>query len=75
MVETNAKEYLLEHKKTAAWLCGDKNHQGCGLNGELTDLGCNSCFYKAGQIGRNCISEKATIHYNPDWPSNAFVEE
>ncbi|MGY4884166.1 MAG: hypothetical protein ACP5NZ_01150 [Nanobdellota archaeon] len=75
MVEANAKKYLIEHKKVAAWICGDHNHQGCGLGGKLTDLGCNSCMYQVGWMGRNTISDEAVIYYNPDWPSIAFVEE
>lgn len=75
MVEANAKEYLLENKKVAAWICGDKDNRGCGLNGKLTDLGCHSCMYKVGQMGRNTIRDDAKIYYNPNLPSSDFIEK
>lgn len=75
MVEANAREYLLKNKKTAAWLCGDREKKNCGLGGELADLGCNSCFYKAGQFGRDTIGDHVEIHYNPNWPNRDFVKK
>ena len=75
MATKNAIEYLNEKNKTSAWICGDSNSQSCGLNRKLTDLGCGSCFYKAGQMGKETISEEAEIHYNPNWPNSDFVKK
>ena len=65
MVKANAVEYLEKHNKSVAYLCGDEYNRSCGLNGELTDLSCDGCFYKAGTMGRNTINAEAMINYNP----------
>ena len=75
MAEANAIKYLNAKHKNSAWLCGDDERKSCGLSGKLTDLDCGGCFYKAGQMGRNCISKDAVIHYNPNLSSLDFVEK
>ncbi len=64
MAEANAVEYLKKHNKHLAYICGDKDNRTCSLAGKLADLGCATCMYKVGTMGKNTISDKAIIYYN-----------
>lgn len=64
MAETNAIEYLEKYGKSGAYICGDFNNATCGLEGKLADLGCDSCGFKVGFMGKNTINKEAKIHYN-----------